>query len=117
MSFARDIAKKAGAKNVDISPPEKANLNRRDAKTVLGFVLATAEETIISDLIQMLRENKVHSLEGYVLCLARVVNHDESWLCISEAFRTCNAPIPDKYYTLFGKTRDTLSSKPHIKVQ
>jgi hypothetical protein len=113
MSFTRKIVQQA-VKDSDKSEPEKPT--KTEAKSAIGFILAAAEETIISDLIQMINEKQTHSLEGYVFCLSRVVNHNEAWHCICEAFRKCNAPLPGKYYSLFGKKLGQESKSSRLTV-
>ena len=112
-AFGREIAKQAVTKEPEKAPdkPTKAQ-----TKSALGFVLATAEETLISDICKMLREKQMHSLEGYVFCLSRVVKHDEAWHCVCEAFRKCNVPVPGKYYSLFGKQIGQEAKSPRVTV-
>jgi hypothetical protein len=71
--------------------------------SAIGLVLSNYHSTILNDLRTMLKKQQTNSLEGYILCLSRVLNHKLAWHLIDQAYRTVNAPIPRRYYALFGQ--------------
>ncbi len=77
----------------------------------LGILLSITEETVTSDIRQMISKGQNHSLEGYIFCLSRIINHNFAWNCICKAFTAENAPISRAYYRLFGQELQ----QPNIK--
>jgi hypothetical protein len=103
---------------------QSQSVNQLDAKKagervaqVLGFVANQHKEAIIHDMYLMLTKQTNTVLDGYILALARCMEHDLAWHCISESFRLTNRPIPDKYYTRFNRQRDDDVATPVMRVE
>jgi len=98
-------------------PPPAPEI-RADISEILGL---TAQEmmkdTVISDIGAMIERGYQSALEGYVLCLSRIIAHDTAWEYIVEAFRSQSEVIPVKYYKQFGKKPEDLPPKKGISVQ
>ena len=73
------------------------------AATVLGITSMGMVDVIVSDIKELLGRNQWDSLNGYVLCLSRIISTDIAWNCITEGFKGCKEAIPQKYYKAFGK--------------
>ena len=73
---------------------------------MLGITSAGMSEAIISDIVGMIDKGYRRNLEGYILCLSRIVKHDMAWDCITVAFAKQKESVPAKYYQLFNKTRN-----------
>jgi len=70
---------------------------------ILGIVGDDLEEVIVGDIRAMIKKNYRQSLEGYVFCLSRILNHDKCWKYINIAFKEQNEKVPNKYYNQFGQ--------------
>ena len=84
------------------STPTHAAVSR-----MLGITAANMQETIIADICGMIDEGYRPPLEGYILCLSRIVSHNVAWRCITEAFSNKKESVPKKYYDLFGQEQKT----------
>lgn len=73
------------------------------------FALASEDmaEVVISDISGMLRLDYRKALDGYILCLSRIISHERAWDYISEAFQACGEKVPAKYYERFGRTQES----------
>ena len=76
---------------------------------MLGITAINMANTVTDDVEAMIKQGHRKSLEGYVLCLSRIIRHANAWVYIEEAFKRTGESIPGKYYALFGKTRDSTS--------
>jgi hypothetical protein len=81
---------------------------RVDVSELLGLTAQDMRELIIDDIAQMIEKGYRVALEGYVLCLSRIINHETAWEYIVEAFRSKNEKVPNKYYAQFGRKPDDL---------
>ncbi len=70
---------------------------------MLGITAANMQDTIISDICNMIEQGLRVALEGYILCLSRIVSHKIAWRCITEAYIKKGESVPKKYYDLFGQ--------------
>lgn len=73
------------------------------AAAMLGITSVGMVETIISDVKELLNRNQWDSLDGYILCLSRIVAKEIAWKCITESFKECKESIPQKYFKAFDK--------------
>lgn len=71
--------------------------------TMLGITSMGMVDVIVSDIRELLGRNQWNSLNGYVLCLSRIISKEVAWKCITEGFKECKESIPQKYYKAFGK--------------
>jgi hypothetical protein len=78
---------------------------------MLGITSVGMEETIQKDIYGMITKKQQHSLNGYVLCLSKIVSHEIGWSCLSGAFSRANTAIPSKYYMLFNKSKDQIRTR------
>ncbi len=81
----------------------KVNNQSQAAIRMLGITAANMQETIIADIAAMISQGHRDALEGYILCLSRIVSHKIAWRCITEAFSQKNEAVPKKYFELFGQ--------------
>lgn len=79
----------------------------------LSIAAHDIEEIVISDIEAMIDKGYRPALEGYVLCLSRILDHDKTWNYITAAFQQKSEKIPSKYYKQFGKdpSQQALKSK------
>lgn len=81
---------------------------------MLGVTASGMDDTIIKDIEMMIENGQRLSLEGYVLCLSKIVQHNKAWNLINKAFQAKNESIPAKYNTLFNKKSTPV--EPSMKV-
>lgn len=84
----------------------REQFQKPDAKIVadvLGIIKEEMQDTIVADISAMIEKNYRPALEGYVLCLSRIIRHDVGWKCITKAFSAKNEKVPQKYYAQFGQ--------------
>lgn len=96
MSIGRDLEKQF----------QETHSKEDTASAISGLLGITAENmgnTIIDDIASMIRKGYRDALEGYILCLSRIIRHSVAWKCIGEAFGKTGEKIPQKYYELFGQ--------------
>lgn len=84
---------------------------------ILGITAQDMKDTIIADIEAMIEKNYRPALEGYILCLSRIINHSTAWECIVEAFHSKNENVPGKYYNQFGKKPGDAPPKKGVSVQ
>jgi hypothetical protein len=84
---------------------------------MLGITASNMQDTIISDICNMIEHGFRVALEGYVLCLSRIVSHKTAWRCINEAFAKKGESVPQKYFDLFGQSLKTIPTKSNFVVQ
>ncbi|MHA2279520.1 MAG: hypothetical protein ACXAC5_01325 [Promethearchaeota archaeon] len=98
---------------------ESAIKVRAEVSELLGLTAQDMRDLITNDITQMIEKGYRVALEGYVLCLSRIINHKTAWECIVEAFRAKNEKVPNKYYPQFGYKPDDniLPPQTGIKVQ
>lgn len=70
---------------------------------LIGITAKNMGDTIIDDISTMIQKGFREALEGYILCLSRIIKHSIAWKCIGEAFGKTGEKIPQKYYELFGQ--------------
>ena len=79
---------------------------RADISDLLGLTSEDMHDIVVSDIVTMIKKGYRTALEGYVLCLSRIVRHDTAWGYIVEAFRETHEKVPGKYYPQFGRNPD-----------
>ncbi len=79
--------------------------------TALGIQSVGMIEVIIADLCSMIKKEQRHSLEGYVICLARIESHKIAWECINSAFSKMNEKLPSHFLSLFNQTEQVTPPK------
>ena len=84
------------------SQPQKAQEQSASISEILGITAISMTETIIDDIVAMIKKDYILSLEGYIFCLSRIMKHEVAWKCIEVAFRKAKTRIPSKYYKQFG---------------
>jgi len=88
-----------GTANIPIPPTVEA-IKADIASTLIQMT----SEVVISDLCNMIAKDQTFSLEGYVMCLYRIIAHDKGWGCILQAFSQQGKPIPEKIKKLYKRT-------------
>ncbi len=96
MSIGRDLEKQ-------FQETHSEDAKRAGISELLGITAKNMGDTIIDDLATMIKKGFREALEGYVLCLSRIIKHSIAWKCIGEAFGKTGEKIPQKYYELFGQ--------------
>ena len=76
--------------------------------TTLGINSIGMVEIIIHDLKQMIEKEQRYSIDGYILCLSRIISKEISWRCITKAFSDQGEPIPSQYQQLFNRNEEKL---------
>lgn len=99
MNFAKQFIQKENKTNTS---KVASNIAAAIGITAIGMT-----DTIVNDIYQMLEKEQRYSLEGYVLCLSRIISHKLAWECIHTAFRKKGEPIPKKYFPLFHEEEET----------
>ena len=107
MSVGRDLEKQFNDPKVD----------HNTIAAMLGIEASNMVEVIIADIAKMIEQDYRKPLEGYVLCLSRIMKHTIAWNCITEAFSQKNEKVPSKYYELFGQNADTPHKRGGMKVE
>jgi hypothetical protein len=87
---------------------KKTESNPNAMAQLLGITAMNMVDTITSDISTMIEKEYRAALEGYVLCLSRIMNHDTAWQCITDAFLQKGEKLPKKYYKQFGKDPEQL---------
>lgn len=80
--------------------------NTPNASELLGLTFNDMEEVVIADISGMISKSYRKALDGYVLCLSRIIQHEKAWLCILKAFHLNHETVPKKYYAQFGQTTE-----------
>lgn len=80
---------------------------------LLGLTIKDMEDTIVSDIAAMIEKGYRAPLEGYILCLSRIMKHETAWNHIVDAFRQQNEEVPKRYYPYFGRNLDEKPPPPH----
>jgi len=115
MSTPRELRErfKQGAGDKPPAPKIRANISE-----ILKLTAAQdMRDSITADIGAMIEKGYRSALEGYVLCLSRIISHDTAWSYILEAFRSKNENVPGKYYKQFGKNPDDLPKHKGTVVQ
>jgi len=84
---------------------------------ILGITAEDMHEIIVADIIGMIEKGYRTALEGYVLCLSRIIDHKKAWKSIVEAFHQKNEKVPSKYYSQFGQTEEIVATKGGVVVK
>ena len=94
-------------KTTENKETSEAQKNQKVAlNQVIGIVVANLDATIYADISQMLEEDRRKMLDGYVVCLAHVVEHDVAWMQLEKAFGDHGESIPKKYGSFFGRDKN-----------
>lgn len=103
----------------DGNKPSGCPESRSNVSEILGLTAAQdMKDAITGDIEAMIEKGYRSALEGYVLCLSRIISHDTAWEYILEAFRNKNEHVPGKYYKQFGKNpKDIIPPKKGMSVQ
>ncbi len=89
----------------DDKPQETQDLQELQSavSAMLGVTASGMDDTITNDIQMMIENGQRLSLEGYILCLSKIVQHGKAWSLINKAFQTKNESIPAKYKVLFDQ--------------
>lgn len=83
---------------------------------LIGMVAEDMGEIIISDIEGMIDKEYRAALEGYVLCLSRILDHNVAWKHICNAFKNKNEKVPGKYFAQFGKKEEEPTPPKRLSV-
>jgi hypothetical protein len=97
-----DFVKQFTQENPATGPIDKVTF-----ANLLGIQAIRMGDTIIEDICSMVSKKQYNSLEGYVLCLSRIMAHKVAWECIMVAFEKSKTSIPPHYYKLFQQSIST----------
>ena len=84
-------------------PDQETSPVHVNVKEILGIVSTEMSDIITADIAAMLEKSYTKSMEGYIFCLSRIINHDIAWQSIAAAFSQNNEDVPKKYYKQFGR--------------
>lgn len=93
-------------------PPSKEQ--QTVAALALGINSIGMVETLIADMLEMIKAGQRYSLDGYILCLSKIISHKVGWECILRAFKNAGETVPTKYHRLFN---NPLEIKPQKTMQ
>lgn len=112
MSTSRELRERfqKPAQNKDTIPETQVS-------EILGIAATDMHEIIVADIAAMIDKGYRSALEGYVLCLSRIIDHKKSWKSIVEGFHQKNEKVPSKYYSQFGQTEETVAKKGGMVVK
>ena len=96
--------------NTETTNKETSQIDKVTFANLIGIQTIKMGETIIEDIFSMINKKQYNSLEGYVLCLSRIISHKIAWDCIMIAFERSKTSIPPHYYKLFQQTNSTPST-------
>lgn len=65
-------------------------------------------EIIVHDIKKMIDKEQRNSIDGYILCLSRIISKDIAWRCITKAFHDKSEPVPSRYQKLFEGTEERI---------
>ena len=106
MSFARDLREqfvKPSAPNPKIDETISVPQDGASSAIALGINSIGMVEVIITDISDMIKSGQRYSLDGYILCLSRIISHNTAWECITRAYKIMGETVPKKYQQLFDK--------------
>lgn len=69
----------------------------------LGIANEDLEEVVVGDIVAMINKGYRKALEGYILCLSRILDHTKCWKYINRAFNDRNEKVPERYHRQFGQ--------------
>ena len=75
------------------------------AAAAIGINAIGMVEIIMHDIKEMISKEQRHSIDGYILCLSRIIAKDIAWKCIVRAFGDKGEPVPTRYQQLFERTQ------------
>jgi len=110
MSFTRQFNPQDGYPEGELkgSFPNPAVPEKQMAiATALGINAIGMVEAIIHDLKKMIEQEQRYSIDGYILCLSRIISRDVAWKCMEKAFGEKGEPVPSRYQKLFERTQET----------
>jgi len=110
MSIPRELRERF-QKKIDPTPTREIRANVSD---LLGIALKDIHEIVVADISKMIEQGYRKPLEGYILCLSRIISHKTAWECVTEAFHKKNEKVPSKYFSQFGQTFDNPAPKKGI---
>lgn len=110
MTIGKDLEKQLAADN------EKEKVPASTISQMIGMTAAWTVETIIGDIEAMIEKGYRPSLEGYIFCLSRIMQHEKAWQCIVKAFSHKGEIVPPKYYKQFGQTEENIIPVPKQRV-
>ena len=68
---------------------------------IIGLTMANLDNAVVDDICKMIEEDRREGIDGYVLCLSRVLRHDVAQDLIKKAFESKNEKPPAKYKLIF----------------
>ncbi len=84
---------------------------------ILGLTAEDMHNIIVDDIAGMIDKGYRPAMEGYILCLSRIMSHDKAWKSIIEAFHQKSEKVPSKYYSQFGQTKEQINTKGGMMVK
>lgn len=101
----------------DIQPSiEKENEVKQAIVNLVGLTLMNLDFAVHQDLCEMIEKGHREGIDGYVLCLSRVVRHELGWELLTKAFEEKGEKVPSKYQRFFGQAPNQVLSKPQWSV-
>ena len=90
-------------------PEPSASDQQIGVAALLGIYSVGMMDSITHDICTMIEKEQRYSLDGYVLCLSRILASDIAWECINRAFKKKSEPVPISYYRVFQKDKEVQS--------
>ncbi len=108
MSASKDLRDSINQNENNSSTNKTTNSSEIEStlSSLLGITYHNMNDILISDITKMIEDGQKYSLDGYVLCLSRIIKHELAWDCINAAFNKQKEHIPGKYYQLFNCPAD-----------
>lgn len=101
MSISKELRERFAQKE------EKNTSTSEIVSHALGIATEDMREVIIGDIGAMLKKGYRQSLDGYIFCLSRIIDHERAWNYITEAFQSQGEKVPTKYYQQFGQKQES----------
>ena len=112
----RDFADAIGNPQEGDGLPKPSNQDAQmSVATALGINSISMIESIMHDIEEMIKGDKIYSLDGYILCLSRIISHKIGWECVNMVFTKMSMPVPSHFKVLFGQSAQSVLP-PMMKV-
>lgn len=103
----------AGKELRDIFNKAKATHSQEQlgVSAAMGILAMQMTEVISQDIATMIEKEERTKLDGYILCLLRIMNKKIAFKCICEGYTRKDEKIPSDYIKLFSPETDNGVSK------
>ncbi len=108
-SISRQIEAQISDEIDPFIPPAKFD---KVMEVIQGAALGRIQTAIVDDIGAMIDKNQRYSIDGYILCLSRMISHEIAWSGVQEAYQAKNQTVPPKYAKLFT----TNATIPNIRI-